>query len=297
MMLSTFPRPFSRLLMALAALAAGAGILLWGVQTAAAFTGCSAETAPIVNVEFERRVAELVNQERAAKGLPPLKLINALSAAARYHAADMGSDDYFQHDSQDRSGGTLQRVCGTFDRISLWYSDWSAAAENIAAGYNSPEAAVAAWMNSEGHRGNILSPNYTEFGVGYYSGAGKFGAYWVQDFGARDASSPLILAGESAATARRELSVYVHGQWSEMRLRNDNGAWSDWMPFANSFTWTIGDGRGEHAVSAELRRGGVTRAACDTIALDVAATLAAPVNAPNKLFLPAIQSDAPAACQ
>ena len=293
----TFPGKFSRLSLSLVVLALSAGLLLWSVQAASAFTGCRAETAPVINAEFERRVVELVNQERAARGLPPLKLVAALSAAARYHAADLGSDDYFQHDSHDRNNGTLQRVCGAFERISLWYSGWSAAAENIAAGYNSPEDAVAAWMTSDGHRSNILSPNYSEIGVGYFSGVGKFGAYWVQDFGARGDSSPLILAGEAQATTRRDLAVYVHGQWSEMRLRNDNGPWSDWMPFANSFTWTLAGGRGEHAVVAELRSGSVTRAACDTILLDVAATLVAPVNAPNKLFLPAIASDVPAACQ
>ena len=66
----------------------------------------------------------------------------------------------------------------------------------------------------------------------------------------------MILAGEAATTTTRDLDVYVHGTWSQMRLRNDNGDWSDWQPFANSFTWTIADGRGEHYVAAELRSGG-----------------------------------------
>ena len=67
------------------------------------------------------------------------------------------------------------------------------------------------------------------------------------------------VAVEVLTTTTRDLNVYVHGPWSQMRLRNDNGDWSDWQPFANSFTWTIADGRGEHYVAAELRSGGTTR--------------------------------------
>jgi uncharacterized protein YkwD len=285
----------------LAALLFAAGLVLWGVQSVAAFTGCRAENAPVVNADFENRVAQLVNEVRAANGLPPLKLTASLSAAARYHATDLGSDDYFQHDTHDRSGGGLQRVCGTFDRIRLWYNGWSAAAENIAAGYNSPEAALAAWMDSDGHRGNILNPNFTEFGVGYFTGAGKFNAYWVQDFGTRGDVTPIILAGESPVTTSRDLPVYVHGKWGQMRLRNDNGGWSDWMPFANSFTWTINAGSGQHVVSAELRSGGKTSSTCDTITLD--ATAAADALAPlepdkvtSKLYLPAVKNGLPITC-
>lgn len=274
-----------------------AAFVVWGAGSAIAYTGCTAQSAPVINAEFENRVAQLVNQERAANGLPPLKLVTALSDAARYHATDLGSEDYFQHDTHDRSGSNLQRVCGTFDRIRLWYTGWSAAAENIAAGYNSPEAAMAAWMDSDGHRGNILNPSFTEFGVGYFSGAGKFNAYWVQDFGTRGDVTPMILAGESAVTTTRDLGVYVHGKWGEMRLRNDNGNWSDWMPFANSFTWTINDGRGQHVVSAELRSSNTTRSTCDTIMLDIPAMYAAPLEAPVKLFLPAIQSGVAATCE
>lgn len=293
----TLPNHLRFLSVAVAVLLVAALLIFGGVQSVAAFTGCRAEVAPVINADFEARVAQLVNQERAAKGLPPLKLVSSLSAAARYHATDLGSDDYFQHDSYDVVGGSLQRVCGAFERMSLWYSGWTAAAENIAAGYNSPEDAVAAWMKSDGHRGNILNPAFTEFGVGYFSGAGKFPAYWVQDFGTRDSASPLILAGESTATTSRDLNVYVYGNWSQMRLRNDSGDWSKWMPFANSFTWTIADGRGQHVVAAELRSGGTTRSACDTILLDVAATQAAPLRAPYKVFMPAIQSVPPAACE
>jgi uncharacterized protein YkwD len=274
-----------------------AGFLLLQPQYAGAFSGCSAEPAPVVNAEFEAQVAQLVNQERAKVGLPPLKVISTLSEAARHHAMDMAVDDYFSHDSQDRAGSEHKVVCGTFDRVSLWYKNWNGAAENIAAGFNSPQQVMDAWMKSDGHRTNILNSSYTEFGVGYYSGSGRFPAYWVQDFGVRGNVTPMILAGEAATTTTRDIDVYVHGSWSQIRLRNDNGSWSDWKPFANSFTWTINDGRGTHYVAAELRSGGTTRTSCDAITLDVPAVAAGMVDAPRKLYLPAIQSGPPIVCE
>jgi uncharacterized protein YkwD len=273
------------------------GLLFLRPSYVGAFSGCSADPATVVNGEFEAQVAQLVNQERAKNNLPPLKLVSPLTASARHHAMDMAVDNYFDHNSMDPVGGKLTVVCGTFDRVSLWYKGWSGAAENIAAGFNSPQQVMEAWMNSEGHRVNILNPGYTEFGVGYYSGAGQFPAYWVQDFGVRSDVTPMILAGEAATTTTRDIAVYVHGTWNQMRLRNDNGSWSDWKPFANSFAWTINDGRGEHYVAAELRNGGALRTSCDMITLDVPAVSAGMVDAPKKLYMPAIQSGAPAVCE
>ena len=274
-----------------------AGFFLWGAPPAVAFTGCSVKDAPLINADFEARVAELVNAERASRGLPPLKLVASLSAAARYHAADMGSDDYFEHDSYDRAGGSLKRVCGAFDRVSLWYDGWRALAENIGGGYTSPEAVVAGWMDSAGHRNNILSTSYQELGVGYFAGAGELDSYWVQDFGARFDAAPLVLASEAISTTSRDLDVYIYGDWQEMRLRNDGGAWSSWRPFAHSFTWTIGDGAGRHVVAAELRdAGGATVSTCDAILLDTVVQ-SAPAAGSFKLFLPTIQGGSSVACE
>jgi uncharacterized protein YkwD len=274
-----------------------ASLLLFQPSYVAAFSGCTAEPAPVVNGEFEAQVAQLVNVERAKNNLPPLKLLSSLTAAARYHAMDMAVDNYFNHSSMDSAGGELKVVCGTFDRISLWYKGWNGAAENIAAGFNSPQQVMDGWMSSAGHRANILNPDYVEFGVGYYSGSGQFPAYWVQDFGVRGDVTPMIIAGEAATTTSRDLDVYVHGSWSQIRLRNDNGDWTDWMPFANSFSWTIADGRGQHFVAAELRSGGTIRSSCDMITLDVPAVAAGIVNAPKKLYMPDIQSGPPPACE
>ena len=88
------------------------------------------------------------------------------------------------------SGGCFEHTCGAVpdfaDRDNLsGYSGWTAIGENIAAGYPTPEAVVAGWMASPGHRANILSADFTEIGIGVTTGGGKFGTYWTQEFGAR----------------------------------------------------------------------------------------------------------------
>jgi uncharacterized protein YkwD len=70
-----------------------ASLLLFQPSYVAAFSGCTAEPAPVVNGEFEAQVAQLVNVERAKNNLPPLKLLSSLTAAARYHAMDMAVDN------------------------------------------------------------------------------------------------------------------------------------------------------------------------------------------------------------
>lgn len=127
-----------------------------------------------------QQVTQLTNQERAKAGLPPLKLNPVLSKVALGHSEDMANNDFFSHTSS--SGSSV------FDRIKVAGYTYSTAAENIAAGQSTPEAVVAAWMNSPGHRANILSPSLTEIGVGFYflkndSGQAPYHYYWTQDFG------------------------------------------------------------------------------------------------------------------
>lgn len=293
---------------ALMGLAAGLALvaLLWAAAPSVAaqlyevaYTGCGGADAPVLNEAYETRVVELVNQARAENGnLPPVKRAAELDKAARYHATDLGTDNYFEHDTYDRSGGSLNKVCGAFERMSKWYSSYNAAGENIAAGYSTPEDVMAGWMGSEGHRENILNPDFMEIGVGYFQGAGQYGVYWVQDFGARSGEYPMIINNDSSTTADPNIAVYVHGDWSEIRLRNDSGAWGDWQPFASSFTWTLNNSVGEHILSAELRSGGDTHSTCDKISLTSAVTAAAVV-ADFKVFLPSLSTapaEAPATC-
>jgi uncharacterized protein YkwD len=124
------------------------------------------------------RVLELTNSERQKAGLNPLTLNSELSDAAQTYSQVLATSGCFQH--------TCGSVPNFAERVGQsGYSGWTALAENIAAGYATPEAVVAGWMSSPGHRANILSPKYTEMGIGLVSGGGQFGAYWTQEFGSR----------------------------------------------------------------------------------------------------------------
>ena len=145
-------------------------------------------------------------------------------------------------------------MCDTFDRVDLWYQNWHSAAENIAAGYGTPEAVVEGWMKSDGHRKQHPQ-------CGLHGSRGRllqgFGRLW-RPIGCRISASrrdiyPMVINGDSPTTDDRDVDVYINGSWSEMRLRNDSGRWGDWQPFASGFTWTINDGVGEHTISAEVR--------------------------------------------
>jgi subtilisin family serine protease/uncharacterized protein YkwD len=241
-------------------------VSLEGAFLLPSYTGCGGVPGvPSSNMAYEQEVVERVNAARADNGLSPLKRVSLLDDAARYHATDLAQDDYFNHDSYDRSRGSLIYVCGWSARVQSYYP--SPYAENIAAGYTTPESVMNGWMNSSGHRANILSTSNWEIGVGYYQGGGYYYRYWVQDFGRRNNVYPLVVNREAAQTDSRHVSLYIYGNWQEMRLRNDSGDWTAWQPFQAALSWTLNVGVGEHAVGAEMRSGGTTAASSDTIYL------------------------------
>ena len=235
-----------------------------------AYAGCGGQYAPVVNAAYEQEVVDRVNSIRAANSLPPLKRVGLLDAAARYHATDMAQDNYFAHDSYDRSGGVLFFVCTWSARITTYYPNWRSLAENIAAGYGTPASVMDGWMNSSGHRANILSTNNWEIGVGYFAGSGGYYSYWVQDFGRRQGIYPLVINHDAATTDAPDVTLYIYGDWQEMRLRNDDGTWTGWQPFQSAMSWTLAPGRGDHTVWAELRDGSLTTTTSDSIYLEVA---------------------------
>ncbi len=122
------------------------------------------------NLSYEKQVVELVNEQRAAYGLNPLTLSSKLSDVARLKSQDMHDNNYFSH--------TSPTYGSPFDMMKTFGISYRTAGENIAKGYATPEAVVNAWMNSEGHRANILNANYTTIGVGYVAS----GNYWTQEF-------------------------------------------------------------------------------------------------------------------
>ncbi len=136
---------------------------------------------PVTGMSFEERVVELTNQFRAENGLAPLTLNTQLTNAAETHSKNMASQDFFSHTGLDGSQPS--------DRAqSAGYSS-QFVGENIGAGYTSPEKAVEGWKKSPGHRANMLKPEYTEIGVGYFylendTGSINRNHYWTQVFGA-----------------------------------------------------------------------------------------------------------------
>lgn len=230
--------------------------------------GCGGARFASSNEDFEAEVVAEVNRIRAENQLPPLKHVADLDAAARFHAADMAVEGYFSHTSYDQVNGELVESCKWSDRIQTYYGNWSSLAENIAAGFATPQAVVEGWMNSPGHRTNILSEGNWEIGVGFFQGAGLYSYYWVQDFGRRPNVYPLIIDGEAASTDSGDLTLYIYGDWSEVRLRTDDGAWSDWQPFQRPLSYQLEGLAGLHTVYAEMRASdGAVATASDEILL------------------------------
>ena len=138
--------------------------------------GCAADTVEVSSDRggadegsLECQVFILVNQERADRGLELYGWDSELATAAELHALDMVDNDYFSHVSQD--GRSFS------DRTAEVGYTGGPRGENIAAGQRSAEQVMTSWMNSDGHRANILAENSNEIGIGHDS------AHWVQVFG------------------------------------------------------------------------------------------------------------------
>ena len=121
-------------------------------------------------LSYEKEVVRLVNEIRAKNGLKALTYNWELSRVARYKSQDMKDNRYFSH--------TIPVYGTPFQMMKDFGITYRSAGENIARGYTSPQAVVNAWMNSSGHRANILSASFTQIGVGYVAD----GNYWTQMF-------------------------------------------------------------------------------------------------------------------
>ena len=119
---------------------------------------------------YEKEVVRLVNEIRVKNGLNPLTEDWELSRVARYKSQDMKNNNYFSH--------TSPTYGSPFNMMKSFGISYKTAAENIAKGQATPQAVVNAWMNSAGHRANILNSSFTKIGVGYV----KSGNYWTQMF-------------------------------------------------------------------------------------------------------------------
>lgn len=202
--------------------------------------GCATgeEDVASSNEAYEYEVLAILNQIRLEFDLQPLKLDNDVRRAARYHANDMSVDDYFKHDSHDRdANGELVLACDTWERVPQFYS-YHGAAENIAAGYPTPRAVMDGWMNSDGHRKNILNERLKTVGIGYVENS-EGRPYWVQNFGGLNNEFHVLINNDAPDTDNLSVDIYIQGDWSSMRLSNNAQNWTNWSTFQNAITWNL----------------------------------------------------------
>lgn len=128
---------------------------------------------PVQDTSTEQEILKLVNAERSKAGVKPLTLNWELSRVAKFKSEDMRDNNYFSH--------TSPTYGSPFDMIKNFGISYSAAGENIAAGQKTADEVMKAWMNSSGHKANILNANYTQLGVGKATG-GSYSTYWTQMF-------------------------------------------------------------------------------------------------------------------
>ncbi|MFH8838133.1 CAP domain-containing protein [Streptomyces sp. NPDC017868] len=178
-----FRRPSFRTAVTLAGGAAVVLTVATGMYVATPATGTTADAVSVPHgstaaekaARYVQDVVALANAEREKAGCGPLRSESHLRAAAQGHADDMAERDYYEHHSPEgRDAG---------DRMSGAGYAWSAWGENIHRGPKTPARAMEDWMDSPGHRANILNCSFRDIGVGVTLAAN--GPWWVQDFGVR----------------------------------------------------------------------------------------------------------------
>jgi uncharacterized protein YkwD len=208
----------------------------------------------------EMRTVYLGNLARRDNGLPPLRWNARLTGAARWFSWDSVANrppDYCGH--QDTLGGWPS------DRALSYGYRGFAGAENCFCGYVTPEYAIQGWMNSGGHRANLLDPNSREVGLGYYLRASDGRGYVTQGFGQDPAYPPVVIEREALATTTPDVDLYIYdrdggggfaglGSANQMKLSNDRcftGA--AWEPYAPERSWTMAPGTGWRTVFVQTR--------------------------------------------
>ena len=211
----------------------------------------------------EQKVVDLVNQQRANAGLPPVRVDWRLVNAARAHNQLMAQKQTPSHQLDGE-----QPVCHGDDRYRAHGYAWTFCGENVAAGQTSPEQVMGDWMASEGHRANILNPQARDIGIAFTTG-GNYGTWWTQDFGAPvgnnppppapPAQSPVASGVPSAASdllneaERRQVIQFNPGAALQKRVFGDG-----FVPNSAEFRLTVGGveyagQRAEHLGSGRVR--------------------------------------------
>ncbi len=235
-------------------------VILVGLIAIAVQADSGPPPQPPARVLDEALTVYLGNLARRANGVPPLRWNRQLTDAARW----------FSWDSVENRP---EPYCGHQDTNGQWPSDRApifgykgfAGAENAFCGYVTPQDAIDGWMNSPGHRANLLDPNSREIGLGYYLRESDGRGYVTQDFGVDEASPPVIIENEAVTTTTPLVNLYIYdrasaggfysmGPAAEMQVANDacvNG--SAWEPYITERAWTLASGEGWRQVMVKTR--------------------------------------------
>lgn len=150
------------------------------VAAAIPFTVFADQTAPLPpdHEKYVKEVVELTNEQRKEHGCGELTLDSQLSVPSQEHSQDMADNDFMSHTGSDgRDPG---------ERVSDSDYPGRYRAENVAAGYRTPQDVIDGWMDSEGHRANILNCELEDIGVGYAENPdSEYTTYWTQNFGVK----------------------------------------------------------------------------------------------------------------
>jgi uncharacterized protein YkwD len=223
----------------------------------------------------EARTVYLGNLARRDHGVPPLRWNRQLTHASRWFSWDS---------TENRPGG----FCGHQDTQGHW-PDFrarafgylgGAGAENAYCAYLSPAEAIQGWMDSPGHRANLLDPNSREIGLGYYRRSSDGRGYVTQDFGNDPVYAPVIIENEAISTTTRNVNLYIYNRSTaggftglapaKRMLISNNPSFSSavWEPYKPNKAWTLRGGTGWRNVYVKTRdRFLRTLAVSDTIYL------------------------------
>jgi len=230
---------------------------------------------PAALVLDEMRTVYLGNLARRDNGVPPLRWNVQMTDAARWFSWDSVENrpgGYCGHDD------TLGRA--PWDRGSAFGYRGFLGAENCFCGYVMPEYAIQGWMNSEGHRNNLLNPGFREVGLGYYRSESDGRGYVTQDFGYDSIYPPVIIEYEAITTTSPTVSLYTYSNEgsggftgmsaaTEMMVANDV-CFTDasWEPYTAERSWSLEPGIGWRTVYVKTRDSvGRVTVASDTIYL------------------------------
>ncbi|MBD1835117.1 pre-peptidase C-terminal domain-containing protein [Cyanobacteria bacterium FACHB-472] len=174
------------------------------------------------NDDFIAQVVALTNQERSEFGLSALTFDSQLARAAQSHSTDMALNDFFSHTGLNGSSAGDRTLAQGYEFMAL--------AENLAAGYTTPEAVVQGWMASLGHRANILNPDVQSIGIGHYflendTGNVNYSHYWTQVFGTRPSNGVSINGIDEVDTLQGgngNDSIFGHGGNDHLFGNNGN---------------------------------------------------------------------------